>query len=457
MADDKKTGPVKPPIIDAQAVDKPTQGEKPATPKPAAKKPVDSEPKATSVPPKRPEQKSAPKTDKEGSQSKAKNPTILLPMVGATIIGAGLGIAGTSFLAMNNIAPFQKSISISEFNGTIEALQKRVYDLENAPAIDTSGFASIEQVNALATQPSGVDPSKLEALQSQINNDLSALTAKVEAIDSAGNSNTSDEVIASLQAEIDGLKSTIVELSPENSASLEAQLDLNQKVAKISADIDNLSEAQIANASEVATVTEQLAALSSRLDATSAELQAATAQNEEQPASASLPLVLSAWQRAQENGEPFDRYVTAVAQQLDGFTANEMLVGDATYGVATTAQLRDQFDVLVPLLLESLNAADESQQWYDKILGQVRTAVGLRSLDQTGDAPEAIIARLEASLENNQLARAQSEFEALPEDMQQKAGEFAVALFATVRAENALAEAQNLAIELATKTEGASQ
>ena len=189
----------------------------------------------------------------------------------------------------------------------------------------------------------------------------------------------------------------------------------------------------------VATLTERLGGIEQRLAAVAGTPQAAqdlrkdleavkqqvtavgqTVESRRDAATAAQALVLAAGQlRASlAAGQPFQ-------QDLQGVRA--LGIGDAgvtqpldavapfaAKGIPTRAQLADRFR---PLASEIVRAAERGAggNWFDQVTGKLATLVTVRRQGGgvVGTSPDAIVARAEAAMEDNNLAKAVEELSAL--------------------------------------------
>lgn len=451
MADDEKKGPVKPPIIDAKPTAK-TDGAK-ASPAASPQKPVSPKPESKTVGKQTnsgTENLSQRPMEKQGATAKKdpkapKSGLSFNTLIIASLLGAALGTGGTSFMAFNGIAPFEKGTSSSQFNAAMETLQKRVFDLENAQQIDVSAFAKNDALADATSQINSITKT-IATLQLALNDiDKSQNSSRTSSVDAA--------TFAQIQSEVDGLKSSILELSPDNAKALEAQVEQNQKLASAIAKILTLDEAQAGNQSAINTLNQQLSELSLSVSALAEQINAEPAPVE-LPASANLPLLLDAWEKALNAGNEYVDYATSAAAILPELAQSDALLDDARTGVATTQTLNANFAALIPTFVASNADVPNDAPWFDKLVAQAKSAIGLRPLDQTGNDPLAIVAQIEAALANNDLLGAHLAFKRLPQDWQDLSADFSNKLAAKNNAIKQLDQARQMALDLATRNQG---
>ena len=465
MADDNKKGPVKPPIIDAKPTDKSDAGAKPAS--------ASSQPSAKSaVKPDVPPKAAAPKTGSNSQakpQSTAKDTSSPKPktqqtkasgfsittLIAASLVGGIIGVGGTSFMAINGITPFEKGVPSLQFNTKMEALQKRVYDLENAPKTDLSAYLTADSLDGYANKDElNAASAQLTALVQQVSQ-LQSELADVASAEPTVTPTVDPSIVASLKSELEGLKASILELSPDNSKSLEAQLEQNQKLAEAISKIQTLEAAQASDSSSIAGLSSKLNELGESLDA----VQTAIAQEPapvELPATANLPLIIDAWDNALRDGNSFAQFVSGAQVILPGLVPTDEQMATAEQGAATTTALQNEFAQLIPQMVKSNADLPDDAAWYDKLAAQAKSAVGLRPLDQTGNDPLALVARIEAALKQEDLGAAYAAFNQLPDNLKSAASQFELHLNNRLGAEQLLAEARQAALNIAT-SQGATQ
>ncbi|MGJ8529159.1 COG4223 family protein [Maritalea sp.] len=451
MADDDKKGPVKPPIIDAKPAEKPTvkPGAKPVAPASASVGANPSSPKPSSAS----KPTSPPRSASSTSKVEAKRSSNIGTIVIATLLGATLGAGTIGFMAYNNIVPFEKSASRSELSAAVETLQKRIFDLENAPAIDTSKFAQKQDLDGLVSAEQFED---FTAAQAELDDQLLALETTIAGLNDNSASIDISPDLENLKTELAALKSSIIELSPDNSTAVEQGLLQNERLEQTIAQIASIARGQNVNSdaikalkSETETLVQSLATLSAKVEEEPAII--------EQPATANLPLILNAWDSAIHSGTPYASYLSGAIEILPDLEPSEQALSNAATGVSTLSELSATFAQQIPLFVKDSADLPADAAWYDKLAAQAKSAIGLRPLDQSGDNPLALVARIEAALEAEDLSAAKSTFEQLPQNMKALAGDFGEKLNATFSAHQLFSEAQRMALELATSPQGTNQ
>lgn len=432
---EKKSGPVKPPIIDAQA--RPAEKPAPEKPgpnpapipgdKPAATKPEDSpKPQATKpsaaaadqagagpnsaferqAPKEGAPEKDAPKPQAARSAEPPKAPppparepapapiTPWLPLLGASAAGALIGFGLAWGAASLGYWPDRNSAA----QGDLAELRTRTGQLEDALALreaeaaDTSAriaelsnrFASIEPAEPVSTEGLAAQ-TDLDALAGQI----SDLSSRIEALAAGATGDEVNQVADSLS----GLTSQVSALA-ERLDALEPQMD---QFAPALERIDAL-DARIAD--------------QDRFEALAADRDRALR----------LPGAIAALESAVESGQPFSAQLTEISSILPAFEIGEEARQVAASGALAAPQLLTEFRAAIPALLAAA-PRDPEAGWPQSLFDQTVSALALRPTE--GDSPQALVGRTEAALAAGDLDAAHEAFIAMPEPMQAAAPAFA--------------------------------
>eukprot|EP00873_Tetraselmis_striata_P031828 jgi/Tetstr1/452092/TSEL_039128.t1 len=436
---EKKTGPVKPPIIDATAraseKDKPapegkTAGAAGTDQKPAAAeappktgpsaKPGPQSSAASSAPNDKPKQ-SAPKSVSEpGGQSGAEPSGATKPALPwtplAVTAGAGalVGLALAYGLASFGFWPQQQ--------GQGEALAQidaRATRLENAIASrETESQEIIDRINALETEIAAIDPASTDGLAAQ--SDLNALSGQ----------------IGELSSRIDALAA---------GASGDEVAQVADTLSELSTRIDDLAGRLDAVEPQVADIQPVIEAAQTRLDdldariASQSDFEAVAAERDR---ATRLPAALGALEAAIASGQPFAAQLASVETLLPDLEISSQVRTAANGGVPSAGGLLDQLRTAIPEILAA-RPRDEQAGWAQTLLDQAASAIALRPTD--GDTPQALVGRTEAALAAGDLQAARTAFSALPDPMQSAAPGFDRALDRAI-AVSALLEAARTGI-----------
>jgi len=430
---ERKSGPVKPPIIDLTArpaepampeavtepigepVEPAQETELPAEPEPARKveSPKSSDSGPASSPPRRP----------SGSA--------WVPAAGGAVAGAVIAVVVCYGLAYSALWP-----SGGDTGTRIDQLQARLADAEKS---ETTGAASL---GALST--------RLGALETDFAAKLSAASG----------------TLAAMQQSLDKLqqnKPASVDLSPLEAQvkTLSARLDAVAAGAS-SADAGALAANLSTVQQTIADLSAKLAALDTRAGATdtaitslkgefdtakSAIEQAASAPSPKTIASAmQLPLLISALEADFAAGRPYAADLNTLTAAVPEAHVPASLSDAAAAGLPAPEQLAQQFEAAMPAMLGARPAGTDSS-WQGQMSDWVKNVLALRPEGEVGgDGPDAVLSRLEAAVNRHDFAAATTLLGQLPPPMQQAAGDTTAKIRGLADADNFVAGLRKAAL-----------
>ncbi|WMT86904.1 hypothetical protein NO932_18740 [Pelagibacterium sp. 26DY04] len=459
---EKKSGPVKPPIIDAKprTSNKPAQKEASAsqaadptepTPNPArepnaadqpaasetsktdaALKSGQSEPgpdKADSVKPtaSRPEAIPSEPAGPAGPAPASAEPAtpvgaLLIAAAGGGLIGVALAYGLASFglwpqaaadasalsALQSRTAELEASLTerageTADFETRLEDLQLQVSTLEPPEPVSTEGLAVQADLDALASQISDLS-ARIEAVAAGASGD--------EVTDVAQNLSGLSSQVAALTERLDAIEPQVAEAAPALELAMTRLDDLDARIADQS----------------------DFEAVASERDRI-----------------ARLPAALGALETAIASGAPFATQLAKVETLLPALEIPAPTHDAAATGVTPPATLLADFRAAIPAMLAA-TPRDPQANWAQTLLDQAASTLALRPTD--GDSPQGLVGRTEAALAAGDLAGAQTAFAALPQPMQQAAPGFAEALTRAQLAQ-ALLETVRSADPAATPAEAA--
>lgn len=446
---ERKSGPVKPPVIDLKARDasQPTEADKPATkPAPAAAKAKPAEPKPAAPKPEAAEisetvTERAVETPAEPRPEPVRSiPTPHVPPVRqaklampwsaisiAAIGGALLGTALTYTLV--NLLPLPNSgPAFADPAERLAELETRLLSQEQrVPALEES---------AMDTQVS------LDATIAQFDTGTNELKASIAALDKR-----LGEVQASIPA-----ASTPVDLAP-----ITAQLDtLEARVSAIAAGASSADAATLADSLNA--IEASIAALTTRLDTTDGRLgeidairtdlaaaktaiaaQTQTLGGANIGPAVKLPLVVSGLETAFAAGRPYTAELDSLRFLLPDLTVPDAVSAAAETGLERSDTIAAAFDAAVPAILAS-RTAQSTGDWGKDAIEWAKALLALRPTGEIeGNSPEAIVSRLEAAMERRDFVAGAALLDQLPEAMQGAAGDVASDIRARATADGFLA------------------
>jgi hypothetical protein len=307
-------------------------------------------------------------TSKQGDPSIA-----FVPLLVAAVMGGVLVALVVVLLARGGffLPPPDSEDPLAPLRDTIATLKQSVAELQDrepVPASDTAALTDLEgRVAALSRD--------IEALKSTAPADSSAVASEV----------------ASLRQEVDSLSAKL-ESAPgeERIAALEAKLD----------------------------------AANTKIDAANAKVDAASAKID--AAAALAPAVAAdALAAALDSGHPFANELAALRTLGVGAATLDALAPRADSGLPTLASLRATFEREIATV-DLAEPIPEGTSVMDRLVRSARGLVDVRPAHPTeGADPTAVVARIRAALEADDLKTALSERESLPDAAKAATADFA--------------------------------
>lgn len=459
---ERKSGPVKPPVIDLKARDasQPAETDKPAA-KPAASRPATTKPKTETTqsaaepasdaapkaeveskpeitPKSEPERKSEPKPEPvrqiptpptPPTPPPARQARLAMPWSAISIAAVGGALLGTALTyALVNLVPLPS----------------------NAPVIADPAPALAD----LDTRLAGVE-GRLPAMEESALDTQLSLDATIAQMDSGLADAKSS--LAALETRVSGMEASLSAATPVDLGPITAQLEtLDARVSAIaagasSADAAALAEGLNAIETSIAALAGRLDAADGRLgeiDAIRAELETAKAAIAAQtqtlgganigPA-VKLPLVVSGLETAFSTGRPYTAELESLRALLPDLMVPEAVSTAAETGLERPDALADDFQAAVPAILAG-RAAESTGDWGKDAIEWAKGLLALRpSGEMEGNSPEAIVSRLEAAVERRDFVAAAALLDQLPAPMLAAAGEVAAGIRAHATADGFVA------------------
>jgi hypothetical protein len=223
--------------------------------------------------------------------------------------------------------------------------------------------------------------------------DISALAARLDALPAASSGQTPVDLaplearIAALESSVAGLAAPGASASPEMLATIKA---LQDKIASLSSGLN--------------TVSTGLSEAQQKLEAPKEEVNVART------------IAASALKTSIDRGGAF----VSELQTLSGVTPEDanlkQLETYAQAGVLSRADLAAAFPAVADSIFAAINAPAEGATLTDRLVSSAMSLVTVRPVGQVdGEGPEAVIARIEAYLQNGDLKAAEVEWNNLPE------------------------------------------
>lgn len=452
---DRKSGPVKPPVIDLKARDAaespapdtaPEAADSPARKPPAARRGRASRP-AEGAPPETPDvefasaaesvdiadetlaeaagrAEAATAADETAAEQPAvsASPSALPPpprpparlampwsaISVAALAGAVLG-AGLTYLTANWIAlpqqepPFADPAPLlDEFAARAAAIEERLLAVEDtARTTRVSLDATLTQFDTtaaalreeLAALEAAIPEPQAAVDLSPIETELQTLESRVAAI-AAG---ASSDDAAALATSLSGIEATLATMAGRLD---EFETRAGEGDARLTTLAADLEEARAAIAA-----------------------QAATLGGAEIGPAVKLPLIVSGLEAAFTGGRPFTDELASLTTLLPDLNVPPVIAAAAESGLARPDALAARFDRVLPDIIagrtqeSSGDIAQDAIEWAKALLA-------LRPAEEIeGDTPEAVVSRLEAAVGRRDFVAAATELAQLPPPMQEAAGE----------------------------------
>lgn len=434
MAEDKSTGPVKPPVLDLEAG---SVKDKTAR-----------------------DGKTKDGTGRSGSQSETKSkPGAAIPewadprnwslgenarLIGGVTVGAILG-AGLAFaLALAGWWPQATAPEpTSDADLAIAGLERRIGLIENATGAESPAAAEIaDRIATLeeATAAIAENSTALAALQadtaalaarelttpdvdlSPLETELASLTSRVDALATGASSEDASAItdeLATLRSEIDAINQTVASTQDDMTA-------LRGLVTELKTQTDTLQ-------TSVATL--------------NADIETTPAPQETTSDAMRLPLALSGLEGALSGGRSYAAELALLGRALPGLIIPEPIAAAAETGLPAPGAVSQNLNTIIPDMLAA-RPIDPDAGWQAALTDRVRGVLALRPTgDVEGDSPEALVARLESAVNRRDFIAASNLFAALPSPMRDAAGSVSDDIAILAAAETLIIEARAKALE----------
>jgi len=447
---ERKSGPVRPPVIDltAKPATRPRTGAAdPVTPEPVTPDPVTvGEPvvvaEAVAAPAAeaarvetKPVETPSPSAD-SASEAPRPPPTprpqarLSMPWSAitiATIAGAVLGTILT-YLAVNLIALPDGRPVVADPSARLAAQDQAIADL-------TARLAAAEAATSTARTSAGQAAAAVTA-------DLEALRQQVAAMPAP---TTID--IAPLEAQVASLEDRIAAIGAGASgADATALADtisgLESGIGELRATLDALTQ-------RAATTEQSVATLRGEVDATRSAVAAQTSMigSSDIGPAVRLPLMVSGIESAFANGRPYTAELAGLTTLLPDLAVPDTVSAAAPAGLPRPDAVAAAFTEGVPTILAGRTAQGSGDLTQDAI-EWAKGLLALRPVEETeGTTPEAIVSRLEAAIGRRDFAGATTLLDELPGPMQAAAGTIATDIRTLAAADGFIATLRSTALE----------
>jgi hypothetical protein len=434
---ERKSGPVKPPVIDLTA--KPATRRSAAPERAAAGEPAAKASKADTKPDPKPLEPPAVATD-PGADSVADTPRppppprpqarLAMPWSAISIAAVAGAILGTilTYLAVSFIALPEQGPAIADPAPRLAAQEAAIADL-------TARLAAAEQA-AQATQASA------ETAASGLRSDLDVLQRQVAAIPAPA---TVD--LTPLEQQVAGIEDRIDAIGA--GASGADATALAQTIAGLESGLGEVRETLGALTQRTTAAEQSLASLRGELDATKSAVAAQTSMigSSDIGPAVRLPLIVSGIESAFANGRPYSAELSGLVTLLPDLAVPEPISAAAPVGLPRPDAVATAFTERVPDILAG-RAAQGSGDLTQDAIDWAKGLLALRPVDETeGSTPEAIVSRLEAAVARRDFVGAAALLDQLPAPMQAGAGATAIQIRTLAAADGFIAMLRARALE----------
>ncbi len=474
---ERKSGPVKPPVIDLKARDasQPAGTDKPAA-KPAAPKPAParSEPAVAKAEPAAVKPEPTPETAPETARvtetvtervietpaepkpepvrpiptppippaPPVRQARLAMPWSAIGIAAAGGAILGTilTYLLVNLLPLPSNAPVIADPAERLTAIDSRLATLEQSlPTLEDRARNTQVSLDATITQlDTGFADVKasVAALETRLNDLQAAIPAAAAPVD-----------LAPITTQLDTLEARVTAIaagaSSADAAALAESLNgIETSIAALTARLDQ-SDARLG----------EIDAIRTELNTAKASIAAQTQQlgGADIGPAVKLPLVVSGLETAFSAGRPYQGELDSLRALLPNLVVPEPVAAAATTGLQRPDALAADFRLAVPAILAG-RTAQSTGDWGKDAIEWAKALLALRpSGEMEGNSPEAIVSRLEAAVERSDFVAAAALFDQLPDAMQVAAGDVAGAIRTHASADGFIAGLRAQALAPATE------
>lgn len=272
-----------------------------------------------------------------------------------------------------------------------------------------------------ALGPSSVDDGRQRAIETE----LAAL--KAEAGKTAQTAQAID--LAPLEERLSGIEQKLAEAPPASSGTPVDISGLEQTIASMTAELETVKSTLAESQQQQQAAREELA---NRLSDAEQKLRAPSSD-----ARMARAVAATALKTAIERGGPFLAELDALASVAPDDAAVAGLKEDAAAGVPSRADLARSFPPVANTMLDALQDTGAEGGVLSRLMNSASSLVRVREVGNVeGDAPEAIIARIENKIVNGDLKGAALEWDTLPEKAKAAAADFKQTLDRRIRVED---------------------
>lgn len=364
-------------------------------------------------------------TERSGSADPARGASRTGPALVGLAGGAVLGLVLSYGVAYLGYWPAPNAQ-----NGEIAALRNQVESLQQKSGANASGLSQFND--------------RVNALETSAKNDIATLTKSV--------SDLQDKVNAGQNVDLGPIEKRISALSDRIDAIA---------AGASSSDAQALSKGMATNRDNIATLSDTVSGLKtslSDLGSKGSDLASRVSALENRPppdASAAaatavrLPMALGGLRTALDNGRPYANELSAITTSLPGLSVPATVANAAKTGLPRPDRVASELHAAVPDMLAA-KPAPQGADWKGVLLDRIKSLVAMRPAGgPEGDSPDAVVARIEAAVNRHDFATARDLFGKLPRAMVAAAGNLPDRISALADAYGMIARAREAALQQA--------
>lgn len=417
---ERKSGPVKPPVIELTA----REAEKPAAATTArgkaaeaaeataAEAPAAAEEPVRPAPPPRPQARLAMPWS-----------AISIAAVAGALLGAGLVYGLGNWLPLPNQRPM-----IADPAARLDATDSSLNDIKTR-------LAAIEEQSKRTQVSLDATIAQLDGGLTEVRQAIAAVPATAEPVD-----------LAPLQTQLKGLEDRLTAIGAGASSADAAALA--KTISSIEAGIAELRTQLVALDQRVAATDNAISGLKGDVSATQTAIstQNQTLGGADIGPAVRLPLMVSGLETAIANGRPFAAELAGLKALLPDLAVPGPVEASAAEGLPRPDAVATQFTAAVPNVLAGRAAVSTGDMGEDA-LEWMKGLLALRPVREVaGDTPEAIVSRLEAAVGRHDFKAAAELLAQLPPAMQAGAGSSGADITKLAAAEGFVTELRSRAL-----------
>ncbi len=328
----------------------------------------------------------------------------------AGLIGGVVALAGAGALYVGGYLPAPSALPPSTDNTAIERLETELTSLRE----EIAALKSVPQpgdTGALNTalEETNTRVESMAVLVEEMRTDLGRLSDAVAA--GGGGDNTGLAELQTRLAEIEQVVANLPKAGNGDTDAISAELtSVSEQVASLGTALDNLTAGM---QQKFAEIDSSLASLGERLE-----------EQANEPGVA-LAIAASALKAAIDRGQPFANELETFARLAPDAPEIDALRGYAATGVPTAAAIAGETDVVAQRIIAATRPDNANAGLLDRLWASAESLITVRPIGAVeGEDVPAIVARMEAAINNGDYGAAVAEYETLPDDAKAAGADF---------------------------------